>query len=144
ELSAAYRAAWTDTTHPSVLALTRQNLPQLEGSEMDRALRGAYVLLEAADAKVTLVASGSEVSLSLDAARDLAAQGVPARVVSMPCWEAFAAQPIDYRREVFRDGVPVLACEASGMLGWERWSHAQVGLAGFGASAPAAHLFDKF
>jgi transketolase len=134
---------------PSVLALTRQSLPTLRrgaGPE-NLSARGAYVLAEAeGPRRVTLLATGSEVALAL-AARDLlAAKGVAAAVVSMPCWELFESQDEAYRRAVLGEA-PRIAVEAASPFGWDRYVGAQgaiVAMPGFGASAPAEDLFRHF
>ncbi len=95
-------------------------------------------------AAVTLVATGSEVSVALAAAiDDLAAQGVQARVVSMPCWEVFAMQTAEYRRATLGSG-PVLSVEAYSSFGWGKYSHAHVSIDGFGDSAAPPVLFKHF
>lgn len=105
ETSAAYYVALTSHSTPSILALTRQNLPQLEGSTIAHAIKGGYVALDDKEAQVTLVSTGSEVSLCLEAVKTLADQhSIKARVVSMPCVEVFDAQPKEYKLEVIPDG----------------------------------------
>lgn len=144
EVSGTYLVALENQHRPSVVALSRQNLPQLEGSSIEAVAKGAYVLQDAQNAKVIFVATGSEVSLAVEAAKILAGQGVPARVVSMPCSELFDEQPEEYRKSVFPAGIPVVSIEALGTYGWERYSHAQVGMTTFGASGPAPQLYKKF
>ncbi|MEZ5134757.1 MAG: transketolase C-terminal domain-containing protein [Acidimicrobiales bacterium] len=121
--------------------LARQNLPVLEGTA-DHAglLRGAYVLVDVPDPDVVLIGTGSEVAVCVDAATQLAAGGIAARVVSMPCWELFEAQDASYRAEVLPQGVPVLSVEAATTFGWARWADASVGIDRFGASAPGAEV----
>ncbi|MCB1247850.1 MAG: transketolase [Acidimicrobiales bacterium] len=137
-------AAWTFAIGhdgPVALVLTRQNLPVLEGTA-DHAglLRGAYVLVDVPDPDVVLIGTGSEVAVCVDAATQLAAGGIAARVVSMPCWELFEAQDASYRAEVLPQGVPVLSVEAATTFGWARWADASVGIDRFGASAPGAEV----
>ena len=134
---------------PSILALTRQPLPFLRGETgaENRSARGAYVLAEAEGARrVTLLATGSEVSIAT-AARDLLAKdGIAAAVVSMPCWELFEEQPEDYRHRVLGTA-PRVGVEAAVRLGWDRWlgpRSAFVGMTGFGASAPIEALYPHF
>lgn len=133
---------------PSVLALTRQNLPALrtEAGE-NRCARGGYVLAEASGPRrVTLIATGSEVSLAVAARDVLEAEGLPTAVVSLPCWELFAVQDEGTRTAVLGDGLRV-GIEAAGPMGWERWLGPDgifVGMTGFGASAPAEELFRHF
>ena len=104
--------------------------------------RGAYVVEEGTD--VVLIGTGSEVSLCLAAREALGREGVSARVVSMPSWELFRAQPGSYRDEVLPPGVPRLAIEAAASFGWREWADATVTLDRFGASAPGGVLFERF
>ena len=112
ETSAAYYSALTRTQTPSILSLSRQNLPNLEGSTMERALKGGYVVHEVQGEDLTIVSSGSEVSIALEAAAALGAAGVKTRVVSLPCWSIFDMQPAEYRLSVLRSGAPILSVEA--------------------------------
>ena len=134
ETSAAYYSALTAKHTPSILALTRQNLPQLEGSSIEAALKGAYAVVEAPNAAITLISTGSEVSICIDAATELQKQGITARVVSVPCFEVFDAQDKAYKLKVLPDGIPILSVEAASTMGWERYAHEQFGLNRFGAS----------
>jgi transketolase len=135
---------------PSVLALTRQAVPALrtEAQGENLSARGAYVLAEAEGDRrdVTILATGSEVSVALEARAQLAEAGIRAAVVSMPCWELFATEPVAYRSSVLGEA-PRVGVEAAAGFGWERWlgeGGAFVGMGGFGASAPAAKLFAHF
>ncbi|MFZ1101654.1 MAG: transketolase [Hyphomicrobiaceae bacterium] len=135
---------------PSVLALTRQAVPNLRTSLTGDNLcaKGAYVLAETPGSArdVTLLATGSEVGLAMEARALLAKDGLEAAVVSMPCWELFASQPSAYRAAVL-GSAPRVAVEAAVGFGWERWlgeKGAFVGMDGFGASAPAAQLYEHF
>jgi transketolase len=134
---------------PSIMALTRQGLPLLrtEPPGDNRSARGAYVLAEAAgERQVTLLATGSEVSIAIDARDVLARDGIRAAVVSMPCWELFEAQPEAYRAAVLGTA-PRVAVEAAVRLGWDRWlgeRSAFIGMSGFGASAPIEALYPHF
>jgi len=124
ETVGAWKVALEREDGPVGLALSRQKLPTLEGTRRDGVARGAYVVWEAEESNglpdLILIASGSEVALSIDAAKQLGEQGVQARVVSMPCWDLFAAQPADYREEVLpRDVKPRLSVEAGGGPGWK-------------------------
>lgn len=141
ETSAAYYMALTSKQTPSILALTRQNLPQLEGSTLEKAIKGGYVALEAEKADVTLVSTGSEVSLCLEAVKTLKEQGKTARVVSLPCVEVFDAQDKDYKLSVIPDGIPTMSVEVMSTLGWEKYSHEQFGLNRFGASGPYKDVY---
>lgn len=145
ETSAAYYVALTSHSTPSILALTRQNLPQLEGSTIERASKGGYVVLETEGAQVTLVSTGSEVSLCLEAVKYLKDNNnIKARVVSMPCVEVFDAQPKEYRLQCIPDGIPTMSVEVMSTLGWEKYSHEQFGLNRFGASGPYKEVYKKF
>ncbi|KAJ5091492.1 hypothetical protein NUU61_006362 [Penicillium alfredii] len=145
ETSAAYYSALTARHTPSILALTRQNLPQLEKSTIESALKGGYVAVDAPNAAVTIVSTGSEVSICVEAAEYLQKQhGVAARVVSIPCFEVFDAQDKAYRLQVLPDGIPVLSVEVCSTMGWERYAHEQFGLNRFGASGPYKEVYKKF
>ncbi len=135
-----------DSNGPTALILSRQDLPILEGTAeaYGDVAKGAYVLRESADAAITLVGTGSEVWVCLDAADALAAEGVAARVVSMPCWELFAAQSEDYRASVLDDQRPILAVEAAASFGWERWADDAVAIDHFGASGPGDEVLAQF
>jgi transketolase len=152
ETAEAWRAALRRRDGPTALLLTRQNLPVLDRSDKagaENLARGAYVLREApqGDPDLVLIASGSEVHLALAAQEGLAERGVRARVVSMPSWELFDAQPPDYRMAVLPPTVPKIAIEAAVPLGWERYvgpGGAVIGVQRFGASAPYPVLMEKF
>ncbi len=146
EVSAAWGTILTDVNGPAVLILTRQNLPVLDAVTTEGVSKGAYVLAEAdgGDAQVVLVATGSEVSLALEAREALQGDGVATRVVSFPSWERFADQDDAYRESVLPAGVPKLSIEAGVREGWDRWVDASVSLDRFGASAPAPKLFEEF
>ncbi|WP_135077052.1 transketolase [Terasakiella sp. SH-1] len=134
---------------PSVLALSRQGLPAVrtEYSEENKSARGAYVLAQAdGPRKATLIATGSEVEIAMNAREALQADGVPTAVVSMPCWELFEQQDDNYKRDTLGDGVRV-AIEAGLQMGWDRYIGANgafIGMTGFGASAPAGELYEHF
>ncbi|EKG15594.1 Transketolase [Macrophomina phaseolina MS6] len=145
ETSAAYYMALTSQETPSIIALTRQNLPQLEGSTIENGIKGGYVVLEDKEADITLVATGSEVSIALEAVKTLKEKhNLKARVVSMPCVEVFDAQSKEYRLSVIPDGIPSLSIEVMSTLGWEKYSHEQFGLNRFGASGPYKQVYEKF
>merc|ERR1712000_740913 len=145
ETSAAYYMAITSKSTPSILALTRQNLPQLENSTIENAIKGGYVAVEAESADVTLVSTGSEVSLCIEAIKVLKDQyNLTGRVVSMPCTEVFDAQPKDYQLKCIPDGIPTMSVEVMSTLGWEKYSHEQFGLNRFGASGPYKEVYKKF
>jgi len=112
ETSAAYLVALKSKNTPSVLSLSRQNLPNLEGSTIERAARGGYVLHEVGQEDLTIVSTGSEVSIAVEAAGLLGKEGIKTRVVSLPSWEVFDAQDEEYRLSVLRSGAPILSFEA--------------------------------
>ena len=142
ETSAAYYVAITSKSTPSVLALTRQNLPQLECSTIQNAIRGGYVAVESENANITLISTGSEVSLCIEASKYLKEHHqITARVVSIPCFEVFDKQSKDYRLKCIPDGIPALSVEPMSTLGWERYSHEQFGLNRFGASGPYKEVY---
>jgi len=150
ETAFAWKVAIEREGGPVALALTRQKLPTLDRSEVapaDGLERGAYTLWESGPPDVILIASGSEVSLALEAGRKLAAEnGTGVRVVSMPCWELFDAQSQDYRDEVLPPEVKArLSVEAGVSFGWERWVGPEgdsVAVDRYGASAPAPEIFE--
>ncbi|KAI6111509.1 transketolase [Pisolithus thermaeus] len=144
ETSAAYLVALETRTAPSVISLSRQNLPNLEGSTIERASRGGYVLYDVEGEDLTIVSSGSEVAIGLEAASKLKAEGINVRVVSLPCWSVFDKQEKEYRLSVLRSGAPILSLEALSTLGWQRYSHEQYGLDGWGASGPYTKVYEKF
>jgi transketolase len=154
ETAQAWQAALQHRSGPVALALTRQNLPTLDRNSQYASAaglhRGAYILDEAANSEpeVILMASGSEVHIALKAAGMINAKGHATRVVSMPSWELFEAQPADYRQQVLPPGVKAkIAIEAGSPQGWHRYvgdAGQVVGLDHFGASAPAQTLFEKF
>ncbi|WP_425104976.1 transketolase [Ancylobacter sp.] len=150
ETAEAWKLALEHKTGPSVLALTRQNLPLLRTDDTERCLtaRGAYELASASDeAEVTLFASGSEVSLVMKAREQLEAQGIPTRVVSVPCFELFLNQPEESRRQVVGKAPVKIAVEALIRQGWDEIvgsDAAFVGMHGFGASGPAPQVFAHF
>jgi transketolase len=140
--------AMARTDGPCALALSRQALPTVRGPGAENlCARGGYVLAEAdGTRRVTLIASGSEVSLALEARATLQAQGIPTAVVSLPCWELFAAQDPIYQAQVLGAQLRV-GIEAASGFGWERWlgmSGLFIGMQGFGASAPYEKLYQHF
>jgi transketolase len=150
ETAECWQLALADQKQPSLLALTRQNVPTLRTTHTDDNLcaRGAYEISPASGAaKVTLLATGSEVSLAMDAQKLLAAKNCAARVVSMPCWKLFEEQPATYRDATLGPGTVRVAIEAAGPLGWDRYIGPNgrfIGMHGFGASAPAKDLYKHF
>jgi transketolase len=152
ETAEAWRWAVEQTESPVFLALTRQAVPHLDRETLAPASglrRGAYVLAEAegGEARAILIASGSEVSLALEAREALQADGIPVRVVSMPSWALFDRQPRAYRDAVLPPAVTArVAVEAAHPMGWHRWVGERgevVGISRFGASAPAKEVFHQ-
>ena len=158
EVAEAWCVALEQKATPSSLILSRQGLPTLDREQLASAeglRKGAYVLGEADGGRPSaiLIASGSEVDLALRARAALQEQGIPTRVVSMPCWELFEQQDEKYRRRVLPAGPVRVAVEAGVRFGWDRWLLGErgkreksgfVGMHGFGASAPAGELFKQF
>jgi transketolase len=150
----AWRLAVERRDGPTMLVLTRQKLPVLDRDRfgsVEGVRRGAYVLLDPpapGRLDTILIATGSEVPIALSAADALLAQGVRARVVSMPSWELIAAEPESYRDHVLPPDVRArVAIEAAGAFGWSRWTTDEgtmIGMKGFGASAPGERLFQEF
>jgi len=125
------------------MALSRQGLPNLAASSPEIVLKGAYICDDCDGAPdLILVATGSEVSLSMEAKAKMPAVNI--RVVSMPCVEFFEAQPIEYKRSILPEGSPVMSVEASSTSGWDRYSHAQFGMTTFGASGKGGDCLNKF
>jgi transketolase len=144
----AWRVAIEECEGPVCMLLTRQGLPVLDRTVMagaDGLGHGAYVLSEADSEppQAIVVATGSEVGVALQAQEDLRGEGVATRVVSMPSWELFDAQPPAYAESVFPTGVPVVSVEAGVSQGWERFADATVSIERFGASAPGPEVMTK-
>jgi len=146
EVAAAWKVAIENKHGPTVLALTRQNVPTFGPFSELTVERGAYILKDfGADPKMILMASGSEVGLIYAAAEKLAAEGIAVRVVSFPSWELFEKQDQAYRESVLPKSIQArLAVEAGVRQGWERYASAFICMDSFGASAPAKILFEKF
>ena len=149
ETAECWELALQSEDAPSLLALTRQGLPTLRKDiSENHSAYGAYIMAPAdSERQVTLIASGSEVVIALEAQKLLREEGISAAVVSMPCWELFEQQPPHYRDEVLGPGTLHIAIEAALPFGWERWVESGggfVGMRGFGASAPAGELYRKF
>ena len=129
---------------PSAFVCSRQNLPVLPAAVQGSAQRGGYLVAEEADATMTLMASGSEVSLALELKEKLALNGIRANVVSVPCFDLFCEQDSDYIDSIVRPGTKTVAIEAARALEWYRFADTVIGMETFGASAPAGELFKKF
>jgi transketolase len=149
ETAECWALALAKADGPSLLALSRQNLPQVrEDASENLCAKGAYRLRAARAARrVVLLATGSEVEVALAVADALEAQGIGADIVSMPCWERFEAQDAAYRAGLLPDDAFLVSIEAGATLGWERYTGRgglNIGLDRFGASAPASDLFKRF
>ncbi len=145
ETAEAWRVILEDLEGPAAMALSRQDLPILDRDGAGYASaagvgKGAYVLAEAADARATIVATGSELWVALAARDEL---DVPVRIVSMPSWELFEQQDEEYRASVFPEGLPTLAVEAGIAMGWQRYADDVVSIERFGASAPGGTVLEK-
>ena len=148
ETAEAWEVALEQRDRPTVLVLSRQNLPMLrESGAENQASRGAYVLRQPAAVRdITLIATGSEVEIAVAAAQTLATKGIAAAVVSMPSWDRFCAQDAAYRDQVLGTA-PRIAIEAAASFGWARWvgeAGAIIAMESFGASAPASALYEHF
>jgi transketolase len=132
----------------TAMVLSRQDMPVFNDADAktskENARRGGYVIREDADAVFTLVGTGSEVGHCLDANDDLSAQGVKTRVVALPCWRCFDAQPSDYRNAVLRRSTPSVSMEAGATLGWTKYVDQAIGIDSFGMSAPGSYVMDYF
>jgi transketolase len=139
--------AWqvvVDGDGPAALILTRQNVPTLAGTQIaGQVARGGYALSAPENPAVVLAATGSEVHLCVDAAAALAADGIVAQVVSLPCWELFDQQEAAYRDQVLPEGVPVVGVEAGVSLGWDQYADATITIDRFGASAPGDEVMER-
>jgi transketolase len=154
ETAECWQIALESSRRPSLIAFSRQDVPTVREAHTSENLsaKGAYELVGDADAKVTFLATGTEVSLALEARARLAAEGIASRVVSMPCWALFEEQPIEYRREVLGPGTVKVAIEAGAREGWDRYigsdllgeGGAFIGMKSFGASGPYKDVYKKF
>lgn len=151
EVAQCYVAAIENNDHPAAMVLSRQNVPTLDRSQMasaEGARRGGYVLIDAPNPQVLLMATGSELPIIIEAHKRLTAEGIATRVVSMPCHELFDSQDAAYRESVLPKSVrPRVACEAGLRLGWDKYLGIEgrfVGMIEFGASAPATLLYEHF
>jgi transketolase len=149
ETAESWALALADTGRPSVLALSRQNLPQVRlvaGENLTA--KGGYRLVGATAARrVVFLATGSEIEIAMAAASELEAEGVCCDVISMPCWEAFDAQPAEYRGALLPDDALLVSVEAGVTLGWERYTGNKglnIGVDAFGVSAPIGDVYAHF
>ena len=148
ETAEAWQLALEAEHRPSILALTRQGLPLLRKSAQENlTAKGGYIMAgDAQKRQATIIATGSEVSMAMEARAKLAEEGIDVTVVSMPCCELFDAQPEPYRQEVLGNA-PRVAVEAAAKYGWERYVGEDgdiIGMDGFGASGPAGELYKYF
>jgi transketolase len=151
EVVEAYQIAMRRSDGPVTVILTRQKTPTFDRSKLASAKgvqKGGYVLADVPAPQVVLIATGSEVALALAAQEKLLAQGIRARVVSLPCWEIFAAQSPEYQDSVIPRTIKArVSIEAGVTLGWQRWVGSEgvaIGLDRFGASGPGGVLMKKF
>lgn len=149
EVTECWELACLSVSTPTIMSLTRQGVPLLRDAATaeNKCAMGGYVLKESSEERdVTLIGTGSEVSIAMKAAEMLEAQGLNVAVVSLPCWELFALQPADYQWQVLGDA-PRVGVEAGVEQGWSKWlgSNGQfIGMTGFGASGPADELYEHF
>jgi transketolase len=133
---------------PTAMVLSRQDMPVFSEEDAKAsaagARRGGYVVREHDDAVFTLVATGSEVGVVLSASDELAKENIVTRVVALPCWRCFDAQPLDYRNGVLRRSIPSVSLEAGATLGWSKYVDEAIGIDSFGMSAPSAYVMDYF
>ncbi len=156
ETAETWEIALENKSIPSTIALSRQNLPTVRKKYSPKNLTsyGAYIISDTKLLKkVILVASGSEVSIALNAQKILEKEGIGTRVVSMPCWELFEKQEIKYQKKVLSSNCLIVGIEAASPMGWDKWLHADwrknknnffIGINDFGASAPAPELYKYF
>ncbi|CAE7239842.1 tkt, partial [Symbiodinium microadriaticum] len=144
ETAGAYKYAVErskNESRPTMMAFSRQALPNLPNSSIENTLKGAYEVVECSDPEVIIIGTGSEVHICVDAAK---AMDQKVRVVSMPSVEVFRAQPDSYKESLLPKGIPTLSVEAACTSGWGEFSTAQVGINVFGASAPGGTCLEKF
>ncbi|HET7086897.1 MAG TPA: transketolase [Rhizomicrobium sp.] len=154
ETTECWELALNNNRRPSLIAFSRQDVPTVRVGHTAENLsaRGAYELAGDANAKVTFLATGTEVSLAVEARNKLAAEGIPSRVVSMPCWKLFEEQPEEYRKKILGPGTVKVAIEAAAREGWDRYigsellgnAGAFIGMHSFGASGPYKDVYAKF
>lgn len=149
ETAACYQVAVESRKTPSILALSRQGMPNFDGCTREGAVKGGYTVVDCEGTPdVILIGTGSELELAVAAGETLTAEGSKVRVVSMPCWEVFDQQDDDYKKSVLPADVTArVAVEAGAKLGWERYIGDKgefIGRDDWGASAPAGVLYEKF
>ncbi|MEM6502820.1 MAG: transketolase [Cyanobacteria bacterium P01_C01_bin.89] len=149
ETSGAYQVAVANRKRPTLLSLTRQGLPNLAGSSPANVAKGAYAVVDCdGTPDLILIGTGSEVSLCVDAAKELSAAGTKVRVVSMPCWRLFEEQSAEYKESVLPAAVTKrVSVEAGSPFGWEKYVGSEgaiIGVAGWGASAPGGTIMKEY
>jgi transketolase len=141
ETVAAFRAAVGHDEGPTAIVLTRQGVPVCtDGSAVER---GGAIVADVKDPALVIVATGSEVWVALDAAKELTAEGIATRVVSLPSWDRLRDQGPEYRASLFPKGVPVLSVEAGTTFGWAEFADASIGIDRFGVSAPGDEVLRR-
>ena len=145
ETAEAWEIALTEEHRPSILALSRQGLPMLrQSSENNLTLKGAYIISPAQNERVaTIIATGSEVSIAVEAQKKLREEHIDIAVVSMPCMELFEEQSLHYQMEILGTK-PVISIEAAATFGWNRFAQRTIGIDTFGASGPANELYEHY
>merc|ERR1719242_437217 len=144
ETAGAYKYAVERSKYesrPTFMALTRQSVPNLPNSSVENTAKGAYAVIDCEDPELVLIGTGSEVGLCVDAAELI---NKKVRVVSMPSWELFRAQPANYKEALLPKSVPKMSVEAATTMGWQEWADAHVGINVFGALAPGGTCMEKF
>ncbi|EDK37184.1 hypothetical protein PGUG_01282 [Meyerozyma guilliermondii ATCC 6260] len=141
EVSAAYIAALETDSHPSIIALSRQGCPHLEGSSIEKALKGGYTVHQVENPDIIIVSTGSEVNIAVEGAKQLANDGIKANVVSMADFFTFDNQPLSYQLSVLPDGVPIMSFEVMSTFGWSKYSHEHFGMNRFGMSGKGPEIY---
>merc|ERR1712232_1335778 len=131
---------------PTIICCSRGSVPAIESTSVEKALNGAYILVEDGNDRddLILIGTGSEVGLCVSAASVLQSEGINTRVVSMPCQDIFLEKSKTYQHSVLPGDIPTLSVEASVFNGWHRFSHDQIGINRFGLSGPGTSLFEHF
>jgi transketolase len=148
ETVGAYEIAIANRKRPSLLAFTRQNVKNLTGTSVAGVAKGGYVVVDAANPELIIIATGSELELATKAAATLTAEGKAVRVVSLPCWELFEEQTQEYKDSVLPTSVKKrVSVEAGSTMGWHKYvgsEGAVIGIDTYGASAPGPTCYEKF
>lgn len=148
ETVGAYIEAMKYKNTPTVLVFSRQGVPTLENSNAENVSKGGYIIKEFGNMNnidLIIVSTGTEVSLSIDTAKELFEKSsLSIRVISMPCCELFDKQSLEYRLSLFPDNIPVMSIEASSIYGWNKYAHYVVGMSSFGMSAPGNKVYEAF